>query len=181
MAGVVLGSVSIVVSLPFSPLPVKTAWLQRDIPKPHGAGIVKTGRRSFRFNCQYGVDSMRPLLRLTCKSPITPIIHARQRCSDSLLCAASAMDVKCCAAGQTQTVTVEKQTTKVTNAPIQGKEKTPELDDGGDGFPPRDDGDGGGGGGGGWGGGGFFLFGFLCLLALFKEEDEDKKRPRSMR
>ncbi|KAG1364298.1 putative Vacuolar protein sorting-associated protein 32 [Cocos nucifera] len=51
------------------------------------------------------------------------------------------------AAEQTQTVT--RQSSTITIAPIQGKEKSPELDDGGTGFPPRDDDDGGGGGGGG--------------------------------
>ncbi|GFP89107.1 hypothetical protein PHJA_001054400 [Phtheirospermum japonicum] len=50
-----------------------------------------------------------------------------------------------CAAEQTQTVT--RQSSTITVAPIQGKEKSPDLDDGGAGFPPRDDGDGGGGGG----------------------------------
>ncbi|GFQ08678.1 hypothetical protein PHJA_003011800, partial [Phtheirospermum japonicum] len=48
-----------------------------------------------------------------------------------------------CAAEQTQTVT--RQSSTITVAPIQGKEKSPDLDDGGAGFPPRDDGDGGGG------------------------------------
>lgn len=56
-----------------------------------------------------------------------------------------------------------------------GKEKSPELDDGGTGFPPRDDGDGGGGGGGGGGGwkGGFFFFGFLAFLGLLKDKEEE--------
>ncbi|MQL97094.1 hypothetical protein Taro_029778, partial [Colocasia esculenta] len=78
-----------------------------------------------------------------------------------------------CAAEQTQTVT--RQSSTVTIAPIQGKEKSPELDDGGTGFPPRDDGDGGGGGGGGGPGwsGGFFFFGFLALLGLLQDKERE--------
>ncbi|CAK9145075.1 unnamed protein product [Ilex paraguariensis] len=87
-----------------------------------------------------------------------------------------------CGAEQTQTVT--RQSSTITVAPIQGKEKSPELDDGGTGFPPRDD-DGGGGGGGGGGGhwsGGFFFFGFLAFLGFLKDQEsegpyrDDKRR-----
>ncbi|KAL8145729.1 hypothetical protein AgCh_003757 [Apium graveolens] len=67
---------------------------------------------------------------------------SRQRWSASVICAA-ALNARC-SAEQTQTVT--RQSSTITVAPIQGKEKSPDLDDGGDGFPPRDDGDGGGGG-----------------------------------
>lgn len=74
-----------------------------------------------------------------------------------------------CAEGQTQTVTRESST--ITVAPVQGKEKSPDLDDGGTGFPPRDD-DGGGGGGGHWKGG-FFFFGFLAFLGLLKDQEEE--------
>lgn len=58
---------------------------------------------------------------------------------------------------------------------IPGKEKSPDLDDGGTGFPPRDDGDGGGGGGGGGGGwsGGFFFFGFLAFLGFLKDQESE--------
>ncbi|KAL2483686.1 Uncharacterized protein Fot_45130 [Forsythia ovata] len=78
-----------------------------------------------------------------------------------------------CAAEQTQTVT--RQSSTITVAPIQGKEKSPELDDGGTGFPPRDDGDGGGGGGGGGGhwSGGFFFFGFLAFLGFLKDQENE--------
>lgn len=59
---------------------------------------------------------------------------------------------------------------------VSGKEKSPELDDGGTGLPPRDD-DGGGGGGGGGGGpnwsGGFFFFGFLAFLGLLKDQESE--------
>ncbi|KAG6530280.1 hypothetical protein ZIOFF_012503 [Zingiber officinale] len=78
-----------------------------------------------------------------------------------------------CAAEQTQTVT--RQSSTITIAPVQGKEKSPELDDGGTGFPPRDD-DGGGGGGGGGGGhwaGGFFFFGLLAFLGLMKDQEDE--------
>ncbi|PIA56601.1 hypothetical protein AQUCO_00700742v1 [Aquilegia coerulea] len=95
-------------------------------------------------------------------------LHAR-----SVLLYSAARNVRCSAAEQTQTVTRESST--ITIAPVQGKEKSPDLDDGGDGFPPRDDGDGGGGGGGGGGNwsGGFFFFGFLALLGLFKDQETE--------
>lgn len=59
--------------------------------------------------------------------------------------------------------------------PVLGKEKSPDLDDGGAGFPPRDDGDGGGGGGGGGGNwsGGFFFFGFLAFLGFLKDQESE--------
>lgn len=58
---------------------------------------------------------------------------------------------------------------------IVGKEKSPQLDDGDSGFPPRDDGDGGGGGGGGGGNwsGGFFFFGFLAFLGFLKDKESE--------
>ncbi|KAK9912847.1 hypothetical protein M0R45_036684 [Rubus argutus] len=83
-----------------------------------------------------------------------------------------------CGAEQTQTVTHEAPT--ITHLP--GKEKSPLLDDGGSGFPPRDDGDGGGGGGGGNWSGGFAFFGFLLFLSFLKDKEsegsyrENKKR-----
>ncbi|XP_060184884.1 protein YELLOW LEAF 1, choloroplastic-like [Lycium barbarum] len=89
----------------------------------------------------------------------------------SIICSA-ALNARC-AEGQTQTVTRESST--ITVAPVQGKEKSPDLDDGGSGFPPRDD-DGGGGGGGGGGGnwkGGFFFFGFLAFLGFLKDQEEE--------
>ncbi|KAK6149439.1 hypothetical protein DH2020_016964 [Rehmannia glutinosa] len=102
----------------------------------------------------------------------------------SVICAAALNAT--CAAEQTQTVT--RQSSTITVAPIQGKEKSPELDDGGTGFPPRDDGDGGGGGGGGGGGhwsGGFFFFGFLAFLGFLKDQESEgpyrDERRRKMR
>ncbi|KAJ4981256.1 hypothetical protein NE237_032093 [Protea cynaroides] len=110
---------------------------------------------------------VRPVTRSLCFQSRKPI---RMR---SVICAA-ALNAKC-GAEQTQTVTRQSPTSVITNAPIQGKEKSPELDDGGTGFPPRDDGDGGGGGGGGGGGwkGGFFFFGFLVLLGLLKDQESE--------
>ncbi|XP_021887243.1 uncharacterized protein LOC110806627 [Carica papaya] len=62
--------------------------------------------------------------------------------SSSVICA-FASNARCSQSqGQTQTVTRESPT--ITQAPVHSKEKSPELDDGGTGFPPRDDGDGGG-------------------------------------
>ncbi|KAF8097660.1 hypothetical protein N665_0284s0026 [Sinapis alba] len=82
-------------------------------------------------------------------------------------CNAAALNAKC-SQGQTQTVTRESPT--ITQAPTHGKEKSPKLDDGGSGFPPRHDGGGGGGGGGGESfSGGFFLFGFLMFMGYLKD------------
>ncbi|KAJ3688681.1 hypothetical protein LUZ61_017845 [Rhynchospora tenuis] len=98
-------------------------------------------------------------------------LQSRRRLNNAFICA-SALGAKC-AAEQTQTVT--RQSSTITIAPIQGKEKSPDLDDGGSGFPPRDDDDGGGGGGGGgpnWSGG-FFFFGFLAFLGLLRDNESD--------
>ncbi|CAH9106368.1 unnamed protein product [Cuscuta epithymum] len=98
------------------------------------------------------------------------IICTAQGGRTSIICSA-ALNARC-AEGQTQTVT--RQSSTITVAPIQGKEKSPELDDGGAGLPPRDDdGDGGGGGGGGNWSGGFFFFGFLALLGLLKDQESE--------
>ncbi|KAI3456780.1 hypothetical protein Pfo_013443 [Paulownia fortunei] len=99
------------------------------------------------------------------------ITHAFSVKHASVICAAALNAT--CAAEQTQTVT--RQSSTITVAPIQGKEKSPELDDGGTGFPPRDDGDGGGGGGGGGGhwSGGFFFFGFLAFLGFLKDQESE--------
>ena len=77
--------------------------------------------------------------------------------------------------GAEQTQTVTRQSSTITIAPIQGKEKSPDLDDGGTGLPPRDDdgGGGGGGGGGGWSSGGFFFFGFLAFLGFLKDQEKE--------
>ncbi|KAL1556149.1 protein YELLOW LEAF 1, choloroplastic-like [Salvia divinorum] len=99
------------------------------------------------------------------------ITHSSRVKRASVICAAALSAT--CAAEQTQTVT--RQSSTITVAPIQGKEKSPDLDDGGDGFPPRDDGDGGGGGGGGGGNwsGGFFFFGFLAFLGFLKDQESE--------
>ncbi|XP_076904972.1 uncharacterized protein LOC143560579 [Bidens hawaiensis] len=77
--------------------------------------------------------------------------------------------------GAEQTQTVTRQSSTITIAPVQGKEKSPDLDDGGPGLPPRDDdgGGGGGGGGGGWSSGGFFFFGFLAFLGFLKDQEKE--------
>ncbi|CAK9145076.1 unnamed protein product [Ilex paraguariensis] len=109
-----------------------------------------------------------------------PMTHCVGVKPTSIICAA-ALNARC---GAEQTQTVTRQSSTITVAPIQGKEKSPELDDGGTGFPPRDD-DGGGGGGGGGGGhwsGGFFFFGFLAFLGFLKDQEsegpyrDDKRR-----
>ncbi|KAG6634786.1 protein FERTILITY RESTORER RF2, mitochondrial-like [Carya illinoinensis] len=96
-----------------------------------------------------------------------PLMHSSRTQSASVRCF-SMLNARC-GAEQTQTVTREAPT--ITHIP--GKEKSPQLDDGGSGFPPRDDGDGGGGGGGGGGNwsGGFFFFGFLAFLGFLKDKE----------
>ncbi|PKI56038.1 hypothetical protein CRG98_023578 [Punica granatum] len=97
-------------------------------------------------------------------------MRTRER-SSSTVCFA-ALNARC-GAEQTQTVTREAPT--ITQAPTHIQEKSPQLDDGGTGFPPRDDGDGGGGGGGGGGNwsGGFFFFGFLAFLGFLKDKESE--------
>ncbi|XP_010245414.1 PREDICTED: hybrid signal transduction histidine kinase M isoform X2 [Nelumbo nucifera] len=118
-----------------------------------------------------GSDQIMPRV---CSRPFqirTPITHTSQKQSAAVVCSA-ALNARC-GAEQTQTITRQSPTSTIT--PIQGKEKAPELDDGGTGFPPRDDGDGGGGGGGGGGGwsGGFFFFGFLAFLGFLKDQESE--------
>ncbi|CAN6467976.1 unnamed protein product [Victoria cruziana] len=100
--------------------------------------------------------------------PIRP--HIYTAASRNLRCSA-ALNATCA----TEQQTIQHQSAVITNAPVQGKEKSPELDDGGTGFPPRDDDDGGGGGGGGGGGwtGGFFFFGFLAFLGFLKDQESE--------
>ncbi|XP_071730281.1 uncharacterized protein [Rutidosis leptorrhynchoides] len=91
--------------------------------------------------------------------------------SAAFICAA-AMNARM---GAEQTQTVTRQSSTITIAPVQGKEKSPDLDDGGTGLPPRGDdgGGGGGGGGGGWSSGGFFFFGFLAFLGFLKAQEKE--------
>ncbi|XVE52871.1 hypothetical protein DITRI_Ditri02bG0159300 [Diplodiscus trichospermus] len=106
-----------------------------------------------------------------------PSVGRRRKQSLSVICGAAAvaaLNATCSASGQTQTITREAPT--ITQAPVHAKEKSPQLDDGDSGFPPRDD-DGGGGGGGGGGGnwsGGFFLFGFLAFLSFLKDKESEE-------
>ncbi|XP_028771519.1 protein YELLOW LEAF 1, choloroplastic-like [Neltuma alba] len=128
-----------------------------------------------RFGLQcYPYDSKRELQKtnhsgvLKCTHVLynTRSPHAR---TATVICAA-ALNARC---GAEQTQTVTRQAPTMTHIP--GKEKSPQLDDGGTGFPPRDDGDGGGGGGGGGGNwsGGFFFFGFLAFLGFLKDRESE--------
>ncbi|KNA23418.1 hypothetical protein SOVF_025020 [Spinacia oleracea] len=148
--------------------PVRFDLPRRGPLKHHNHGVAGLGKASF------GLHREQQLVRLgklsLCLSHIqrsTPTTRVR---SASVVCSA-ALNARCGAEGQTQTV--EKPTSVISNAP--GKEKSPLLDDGGTGFPPRDD-DGGGGGGGGGGGnysGGFFFFGFLAFLGFLKDKENE--------
>ncbi|KAF9601794.1 hypothetical protein IFM89_023325 [Coptis chinensis] len=135
-----------------------TISADRPVEIQHRSRICLSGSRLRSTSIRAG-----PFLAPTC---ITSNIRSR-----AVICAA-ALNARC-GAEQTQTVTRESST--ITIAPVQGKEKSPDLDDGGTGFPPRDDGDGGGGGGGGGGNwsGGFFFFGFLAFLGFLKDQENE--------
>ncbi|GFQ06382.1 hypothetical protein PHJA_002782200 [Phtheirospermum japonicum] len=129
------------------------------ITLPH---VVRSENQYFKLKntVRFSPVGLKPL-RVTCAS------RARHA---SFICAAALNAT--CAAEQTQTVT--RQSSTITVAPIQGKEKSPDLDDGGAGFPPRDDGDGGGGGGGagplvGW----VLLFRLSCFTRLLKDQESE--------
>ncbi|KAH9623690.1 hypothetical protein KSS87_012170 [Heliosperma pusillum] len=134
----------------------------------HPNGLEKCGRVLSCLNQKQQLNKLHLLpLSLSYKPLLAHIACAR---SKSLICSA-ALNARCGAEGQTQTL--EKPTSVIQNAP--GKEKSPQLDDGGTGLPPRDD-DGGGGGGGGGGGnfsGGFFFFGFLAFLGFLKDKESE--------
>ncbi|XP_021720052.1 uncharacterized protein LOC110687737 [Chenopodium quinoa] len=139
-------------------------------------GVAGIGKVSLGLNFERNLGRLEKLsLCLSHKQKLTPITRVR---SASVVCSA-ALNARCGAEGQTQTV--EKPVSVISNAP--GKEKSPLLDDGGTGFPPRDD-DGGGGGGGGGGGnwsGGFFFFGFLAFLGFLKDQENDGPYQNSRR
>ncbi|XP_058093164.1 protein FERTILITY RESTORER RF2, mitochondrial-like isoform X2 [Magnolia sinica] len=115
------------------------------------------------------------------------VSRARRPPSSVVVCAA-AFNARC---GAVQTQTFTRQSSTITVEPIQGKEKSPDLDDGGTGFPPRDDcGIGGGqgwsGGGYGWSGGGhgrssgghgwsggFNFFLLLAFLGFLKDRESE--------
>ncbi|KAL2635026.1 hypothetical protein R1flu_006505 [Riccia fluitans] len=85
-------------------------------------------------------------------------------------------EVRCSTEGQGQTQTIKNETILTNKAPLQSKEKSPKLDDGGSGLPPRDGdgGGGGGGGGGGWGGGGFVFWALLLFIGFLRDRELDK-------
>ncbi|CAL1353407.1 unnamed protein product [Linum trigynum] len=115
--------------------------------------------------------------RLVISRPVrlsTQLLSNPTRTQSPAIVCSVALNARCSASGQTQTVL--KQSPTITQAPVREPTKTPEIDDGGPGLPPGDDGGGGGGGGGGgnWSGG-FFLFGFLAFLGFLKDnEGEDE-------
>lgn len=177
-----ISSLSAIAGVPavLSP-PVKLERLQGGLLKNCNCQLAGLGKLSLDLNHKQNNTAQtsafgKPSLNLHGKEVLT---HSVRVHSASLICA-SALNARCGAEGQTQTV--EKPVSVITNAPVHGKEKSPQLDDGGAGFPPRDD-DGGGGGGGGGGGwaGGFFFFGFLAFLGLLNERDSDGSYERRRR
>ncbi|KAL2903520.1 Transport and Golgi organization protein 6-like protein [Bienertia sinuspersici] len=139
--------------------------------KNYSHGVAGFGRVSLRLNSEQQLSRFGKLsLRSSHDQRLTST--TRGGFAASVVCSA-ALNATCGAEGQGQTQTVEKPVSVISNAP--GKEKSPQLDDGGTGFPPGDD-DGGGGGGGGGGGnwsGGFFFFGFLAFLGFLKDQENE--------
>ncbi|KAI7744143.1 hypothetical protein M8C21_033391 [Ambrosia artemisiifolia] len=147
-------------SLNASVVPSSTSQLAR-------AEVPKVGRIKSKGLCS--LPALRPLT--TQHATFGGNIQTLSRNSAAFICA-SALNARM---GAEQTQTVTRQSSTITIAPVQGKEKSPDLDDGGTGLPPRDDdgGGGGGGGGGGWSSGGFFFFGFLAFLGLLKDQEKE--------
>ncbi|XP_057431498.1 protein YELLOW LEAF 1, choloroplastic-like [Lotus japonicus] len=117
-----------------------------------------------------GLQMVNNSVSLSCtRLPFGPRTHSTQRAA--IICAA-ALNARC---GAEQTQTVIRQSPTITHLPGKEQEKSPDLDDGDSGFPPRDDDDGGGGGGGGGGNwsGGFFFFGFLAFLGFLKDKESE--------
>ncbi|KAF4362351.1 hypothetical protein CsatB_013292 [Cannabis sativa] len=164
---------SSVISVPLSPPPVGCGGRSKLME----SGL---GRACFRFQPLPTKCLQAKSLQLGPAQPGTSKSAklSTRRQSSSVIC--SAASSARCASEQTQTVT--RQAPTMTHMPT--KEKLPDLDDGGTGLPPRDDGDGGGGGGGGGGNwsGGFFFFGFLLFLGFLKDKEsegpyqEDRRR-----
>ncbi|KAL3692678.1 hypothetical protein R1sor_006329 [Riccia sorocarpa] len=104
----------------------------------------------------------------------TPIGAADESRSTAVTCYAK--EVRCSTEGQGQTQTIKNETILTNKAPLQSREKSPKLDDGGTGLPPRDGdgGGGGGGGGGGWSGGGFVFWALLLLVGFLRDRELDK-------
>lgn len=148
--------------------PVRSDLPRRGPLKHCNHEVARLGMVSFGLNSELQLARLGKLSLCSSQNQNpTPSIRMR---SSSVVCSA-ALNARCGAEGQTQTV--EKPVSVISNAP--GKEKSPLLDDGGTGFPPRDD-DGGGGGGGGGGGnwsGGFFFFGFLAFLGFLKDQESE--------
>ncbi|KAM5582727.1 hypothetical protein ABKV19_002919 [Rosa sericea] len=123
------------------------------------AGVYGSGPRRVCVDRSVVRSDIRPAglgtrLSLERRKPLSPITGSRRTQSASVICASS-LNARC-GAEQTQTVTREAPT--ITHLP--GKEKSPLLDDGGTGFPPRDD-------------GGFAFFGFLLFLSFLKDKESE--------
>ncbi|KAF8092834.1 hypothetical protein N665_0400s0033 [Sinapis alba] len=135
------------------------------LPPPCSNHFPANGK--FHESCYPTRASMQSRRLPSLKAVGTGAVHPLAKTQRSAFACNAALNAKC-SQGQTQTVTRESPT--ITQAPTHGKEKSPKLDDGGSGFPPRDDGGGGGGGGGGESfSGGFFLFGFLMFMGYLKD------------
>ncbi|KAD4178821.1 hypothetical protein E3N88_27412 [Mikania micrantha] len=136
------------------------------LPVPIRSEVPKVGQTKFSSLCSL---PFKP--HTTQPATFGGQIQISLKKSAAFICAA-ALNARM---GAEQTQTVTRQSSTITIAPVQGKEKSPDLDDGGTGLPPRDDdgGGGGGGGGGGWSSGGFFFFGFLAFLGFLKDQEKE--------
>ncbi|XXG57009.1 hypothetical protein AAC387_Pa03g4280 [Persea americana] len=136
-------------------------------PTNQGKAGIQYGGRIHLIQCSMAVPGTQSQLFLSRR-----LVSPEHRLPSAAIICSASLNARC---GAEQTQTVTRQSSTITIAPIQGKEKSPELDDGGTGFPPRDDGDGGGGGGGGGHGwsGGFFFFGLLAFLGFLKDQESE--------
>ncbi|KAF5727890.1 hypothetical protein HS088_TW21G00029 [Tripterygium wilfordii] len=149
-----------------SPAKHKDRW--KKTTEPAACSAVRNCLQFKSFDAGRGSNELAPN-SLGFGMRLQPIDRRKPSMRSAFTICAAAWNATCSASGQTQTVTVKSPT--IQKAP----ERSPKLDDGGSGFPPRDDGGGGGGGGGGgnWSGG-FFLFGFLAFLGFLKDKEGEE-------
>ncbi|KAL3612231.1 hypothetical protein D5086_003251 [Populus alba] len=138
---------------------LKTRGLNNSQNQQSSSGPLRVSMQTQSFNAKRGHFKVAVSGSVTRLRPIERRINLNRKRSPIIY--AAAMNARCAASGQTQTLT--NKAPGVTKAPQRETNKTLRLDDGGHGFPPHSGGGGGGGGGGNFSGG-FFLFGFLGFL-----------------
>ncbi|KAJ7014389.1 uncharacterized protein [Populus alba] len=155
--------------------PVKTRGLNNSQNQQSSSGPLRVSMQTQSFNAKRGHFKVAVSGSVTRLRPIERRINLNRKRSPIIY--AAAMNARCAASGQTQTLT--NKAPGVTKAPQRETNKTLRLDDGGHGFPPHSGGGGGGGGGGNFSGG-FFLFGFLGFLGYLKDLENEHSREKRM-